>query len=272
MPKIDVKDIQRLREATGAGLMDAKKALEESNGDFEKAVELLKKWGIAKAEKKVARETKQGNVFAAWDDKEYKWGAMVEVGCETDFVARTDDFQSFGRYVLEVLLSKKTNDVKGLVDNEVEERMKLLASKVGENIQVKRCAYFETQDGLIYVYVHPGSMLASMVEVYPPSLEVAKETAMQIAAMSPIAVSEEDFPKEVLEREKRIYEEQARESGKPENVIPRIVEGKLKAFLQEKTLIHQPYMRDNNITFGEWLKGQGDYKIRRIVRFMVGEE
>jgi elongation factor Ts len=111
-----------------------------------------------------------------------------------------------------------------------------------------------------------------MVEVFPPSLDVAKETAMQIAAMAPLAISEDDFPKEVLEEEKKIYEEQARESGKPENVIPKIVEGKIKAFIKEKTLLSQPYIRDNNITFGDWLKSQGDYRIRRFVRFMVGEE
>jgi elongation factor Ts len=271
MSKIDVKTIQLLREATGAGLMDVKRALEESGGDFDKAVELLKKWGIAKGEKKIARETRQGNIFYALDENG-KWGALVEVGCETDFVARTDDFQNFGKFVLKKLLEKKTNDINTLVDAEVEEGMKALAGKVGENIQVKRCAYFETSDGLIYIYAHPGNMLASMVEVFPPSLEVAKETAMQIAAMAPLAISEEDFPKEVLEKEKKIYEEQARESGKPENVIPKIVEGKIKAFIKEKTLLSQPYIRDNNITFGDWLKSQGDYRIRRFVRFMVGEE
>jgi translation elongation factor Ts len=271
MSKIDVKTIQLLREATGAGLMDVKRALEESGGDFDKAVELLKKWGIAKGEKKVARETRQGNVFYALDENG-KWGALVEVGCETDFVARTEDFQNFGNFVLKKLLQKKTNDINALLDNEVEEEMKALAGKVGENIQVKRCAYFETADGLIYIYVHPGNMLAAMVEVYPPSIEIAKESAMQIAAMSPLAISENDFPKEVLEAEKKIYEEQARESGKPENVVQKIVEGKMRAFIKEKTLLNQPYIRDNNVTFGEWLKSQGEYTIRRFVRFMVGEE
>lgn len=271
MSKIDVKTLQLLRESTGAGLMDAKRALEESGGDFDKAVELLKKWGIAKADKKVSRETRQGNVFAAWDHKDFKWGALVEVGCETDFVARTDDFQNFGKKVLNALIEKKTNDVNVLMDEALVEEMKLLSSKVGENIQVKRCAYFETEDGMVYVYVHPGSMLSTMVEIYPPSLDVAKETAMQIAAMGPLAITEDDFPKDVLERERRIYEEQAKELGKPENVIQKIVEGKLNAYIRERTLIHQPYIKDNNITFGDWLKSRGDYIIRRFVRFMVGE-
>ena len=272
MAKVDTKLIQLLRESTGAGLMDAKKALEESGGDIEKATELLKKWGIAKAEKKVSRETRQGNVFTEYDKENFKWGAMVEVGCETDFVARTDDFQNFGRKVLKSLMERKTSRVDELMDDSLTEEMRLLSSKVGENIKVKRCAYFDTQDGLVYIYVHPGSMLAAMVEVSPPSLDVAKETAMQIAAMAPIGISEENFPEEVIKKERKIYEEQARDQGKPEHIIPRIVEGKLKAYLKEKTLFHQPYIKDNNITFGEWLRKQGDYKIRRFVRFMVGEE
>ncbi|NPA79896.1 MAG: translation elongation factor Ts [Thermotogae bacterium] len=260
-----------VREATGAGLMDVKKALEEANNDPDKAVEILKKMGIAKAEKKVARTTKEGLIFSALDEN-FKWGAMVEVGCETDFVARTDDFKAFGEKALQVQLQKKANSVEELLDEALEEEMKLLSGKVGEKIEIKKVAYFSTDDGMIYIYIHPGATQGTMVEIYPPNEEVAKETAMQITAMKPIAVSKDDFPEEILQKEREIYEEQVRQEGKPEHIIPRIVEGKIKAFLREKTLLDQPYMKDSKKTFGEWLKEQGDYTVRRFVRFDVHED
>ncbi len=271
MAKVDIKLIQTVREATGAGLMDVKKALEEAGGDVEKAIELLRKMGIAKAEKKVARTTKEGLIFAELDEN-YRWGAVVEVGCETDFVARTDDFKAFGRKALQVLLEKKANSVEELMDPALEEEMKLLSGKVGEKIEVKKAVYYETDDGMVYIYVHPGATAGAIVEIYPPDLEVAREVAMQITAMAPIAVSKEDFPEDVLKREREIYEEQARKDGKPEHIIPRIVEGRLKAFLRERSLLDQPYMKDQNLTFGEWLKGKGDFTVRRFVRFKVGED
>ncbi|NPB03921.1 MAG: translation elongation factor Ts [Thermotogae bacterium] len=271
MAKVDIKLIQMVREATGAGLMDVKKALEETGGDVDKAIKLLRKMGIAKAEKKVARTTKEGLIFTALDEN-FKWGAVVEVGCETDFVARTDDFKAFGQKALEALLKKKANSVEELMDPSLEEEMKLLSGKVGEKIEIKKVAYFSTDDGMVYIYVHPGATQGAMVEIYPPNEEVALETAMQVTAMKPIAVSRDEFPEEVLQKEREIYEEQARKEGKPEKIIPRIVEGKLKAFLSERSLLDQPYMRDPKISFGEWLKKQGDYIVRRFVRFNVHED
>jgi len=271
MAKVDVKLIQMVREATGAGLMDVKKALEETGGDVDKAIEILRKMGIAKAEKKVSRTTKEGLLFAA-SDENFKWGAVVEVGCETDFVARTDDFKNFGQKALQVLLEKKVNSVEEFMDPALEEEMMLLSGKVGEKIEIKKVAYFSTDDGMVYIYIHPGALQGAIVEIYPPDEKVARETAMQITAMKPIAVSKDEIPEEVLQKEREIYEEQARKEGKPENVIPRIVEGRLKSFLSERSLLDQPYMKDPKISFGEWLKSQGDFVVRRFVRFDVHED
>jgi len=137
------------------------------------------------------------------------------------------------------------------MDPKLEEEMKVLSGKVGEKIEIKKVAYFATDDGMVYIYIHPGALQGAIVEIYPPDERVARET---------------------LQKEREIYEEQARKEGKPENVIPRIVEGRLKSFLSERSLLDQGYMKDPKISFGEWLKSQGDFVVRRFVRFDVHED
>ncbi len=285
MAKITTEMIKQLREMTGAGIKDVKEALVEAGGDFDKAIEILRKKGIAKSEKKLSRTAKQGLVGHYLSD-DRKFGALVELNCETDFVAATDDFKNLLSEILDMVVKNKPASVEELLSlrtdsgDTVEEKIKLAIGKIGENIVLRRFAIFETEDGLIEIYVHPGSMLAAMVEVRPDDeavIPVARDIAMQIAAMAPYSVSEKDFPQDVLEREKKIYREQALEQGKPENIIERIVEGKIRAFLEEKTLLAQPFIKDTGKTVGEYLKEKStelgkSIEVVRFVRFKVGEE
>ncbi len=285
MAKITTEMIKQLREMTGAGIKDVKEALVEAEGDFDKAIEILRKKGIAKSEKKLSRTAKQGLVGHYLSD-DRKFGALVELNCETDFVAATDDFKNLLSEILDMVVKNKPASVEELLSlrtdsgDTVEEKIKLAIGKIGENIVLRRFAIFETKDGLIEIYVHPGSMLAAMVEVRPDDeavIPVARDIAMQIAAMAPYSVSEKDFPQDVLEREKKIYREQALEQGKPENIVERIVEGKIRAFLEEKTLLAQPFIKDTGKTVGEYLKEKStelgkSIEVVRFVRFKVGEE
>ncbi len=285
MAKITTEMIKQLREMTGAGIKDVKEALVEADGDFDKAIEILRKKGIAKSEKKLSRTAKQGLVGHYLSD-DRKFGALVELNCETDFVAATDDFKNLLSEILGMVVKHRPSSVEELLSlktdsgDTVEEKIKLAIGKIGENIVLRRFAIFETKDGLIEIYVHPGSMLAAMVEMKPDDeaiIPVARDVAMQIAAMAPYSVSEEDFPQDVLERERKIYREQALEQGKPENIVERIVEGKIRAFLEEKTLLAQPFIKDTGKTVKEYLKEKSEelgkpIEVVRFVRFKVGEE
>ncbi len=285
MAKITTEMIKQLREMTGAGIKDVKEALVEADGDFDKAIEILRKKGIAKSEKKLSRTAKQGLIGHYLSD-DRKFGALVELNCETDFVAATDDFKNLLSEILDMVVKHKPSNVEELLSlktdsgDTVEEKIKLAIGKIGENIVLRRFAIFETKDGLIEIYVHPGSMLAAMVEMKPDDeaiIPVARDIAMQIAAMAPYSVSEKDFPQDVLEREKKIYREQALEQGKPENIVDRIVEGKIKAFLEEKTLLAQPFIKDTGKTVGEYLEEKSKelgkpIEVVRFVRYKVGEE
>ncbi len=284
MSKVSMELIRKVREMTGAGIVDVKKALTEAEGDVDKAVELLRKWGIAKSEKKLTREASQGLIGHYLSD-DRKMGVLLELNCETDFVAATDVFKNLLNELVELVRKLKPKSVedflKASVDGEtVEEKIRLAIGKVGENIVLRRFAIYETKEGFIDIYVHPGSMVASMVEMEPDDPKVypiAKDIAMQIAAMSPISVSEEDVPKEVLDRERAIYREQFLQSGKPEHIVDRIVEGKIRSFLSEVVLLNQQFIKDSSKTVKEYLEERSKevgkpIKVVRFVRFKVGEE
>ncbi len=285
MANITPELIKELRERTGAGLMDCRKALQEANGDIDKAVEILRKMGIAKSEKKLTKEAREG-LIASYLSDDKKFGVLVELNCETDFVAATDDFKGLLKDILEIVKENKPRNLDELKalklksDDSVDDAIKLLIGKVGENIILRRFAIFETLDGFIEIYVHPGNKVASMVEIKPSDeklYQFAKDIAMQITAMSPISVSESDVPNDVIEREKNIYREQAISEGKPEKVIDRIVEGKIRAFLSEKVLLNQQFIKDNTKTVAEYKKETEnqlgkEITIVRFVRFKVGEE
>ncbi|MEO0202776.1 MAG: translation elongation factor Ts [candidate division WOR-3 bacterium] len=285
MADIKPEVLRELRERTGAGLMDCKKALTEANGDIEKAVEILRKMGLAKIEKKLTKEARQG-LIAHYLSEDRKLGILVELNCETDFVSATDEFKTLLNEILETIKQNKPKDLDELKSlklrngENVDDAIKLLISKVGENIVLRRFSIFQSDDGFIEIYVHPGSMLASMVEIKPRNenlIQFSRDIAMQIAAMNPISVSESDFPQDLIEREKNIYREQAISEGKPEKVIDKIIEGKIKAFLSEKVLLNQQFIKDNTKTVMEYKKEFENQvgtpiTILRFIRFKVGEE
>ncbi len=282
-----MEDVKKLREMTGAGMLDCKKALEEAGGDIEKAKEILRVKGLAKAEKKAGRETKEGLIYVVLSEDRKK-GAMIELNCETDFVARNEEFRKLAeriaRHVLEKeeigdsegegekILSQELYDEPGKT---VELLIKEAIAKIGENIKLSRYCRYVTGDYL-HSYVHGGGRIGVIVDFKAPELNeqvlrVVQDVAMQIAAMRPEYTRAEDIPQEVLERERRILREQALSEGKPEHIVDKIVEGKLKKFYQEKVLLQQPFIKDDKKTVGDFIKESGTgVEIKRFCRFELG--
>ncbi|NPB05069.1 MAG: elongation factor Ts [Aquificae bacterium] len=288
--------VKQLREMTGAGMLDCKKALEEAGGDLEKAKEILRKKGLAKAAKKASRETKEGLVVAAGDAKR---GVLLEVNCETDFVARNELFQDYVRKIAELIAREEKFKNAGLGDVEelkrteiepgkdVDTFVKEAIAKIGENIQIKRFARFDAEEpgATVATYIHPPGRIGAIVEVVcePPELcerpevqELIKDVLLQIAAMRPEYLSPEEVPAEVVQKEKEIYVEQARREGKPEHILERIAEGKLKKFFQEKTLLEQPFIKEEKKSIRKLVdevskKVGGKVTIRRFARFELGQ-
>jgi len=283
---VSMADVKKLREMTGAGMLDCKKALEEAGGDIEKAKEILRVKGLAKAEKKASRETKEGivRVKVAEDRKK---GAMIELNCETDFVARNEEFQKLADGILEHILSVDENanregegaDILGQKfykeDKTVEELIKEAIAKIGENIRLSRYCRYDTEDYL-HSYVHGGGRIGVLLEFKAPSLSdevlrLVQDVAMQIAAMRPEFVSIDTIPQEVLDREKNILMEQARQEGKPEHILEKIVQGKLRKFYQEKVLLEQPFIKDDKKSVGKVIEESGlGVEIKRFCRFELG--
>ncbi len=288
MAEISAQMVKQLRDMTGAGMMDCKKALVETGGDINAAVEHLRKMGVAKAAKKLDREAKEGRVEAIASE-DGKKGAMIELSSETDFVAKNEEFQNLAKTLAKMAMESAVSSVDELVkmninDKSVEEVITELVAKIGENIRLRRVAYFETSDGgFVLQYIHPGNKIGVMVEL-ETSPEVvgderiarlAKELAMQIAFSKPVAISQSEVPQDVIEREKRLYEEQAREEGKPDKAIPRIVEGRLRKFLQESCLMEQEYIRDTDKRVYELIEEMSsqvgaNITLKRFARFEVG--
>lgn len=296
MAKISMELVKQLREMTGAGMLDCKKALEEANGDIEKAKEILRKKGLAKAAKKASRETKEGLVVAVGDSKK---GVLLEINCETDFVARNDLFQSYARQIAELIAKEDKfknvglGNVEELKKTEIESGkdvdtfVKEAIAKIGENIQIKRFARFDAEgdNKLIATYIHPPGRIGAMVEVEcepadlcekPEVQELVKDILLQIAAMRPEYLSVEDIPQEVIQKEKEIYMEQAKQEGKPEHILERIAEGKLKKFYQEKVLLEQPFIKEDKKSIKKLIDEVskqlgGKVKVTRFVRFELGQ-
>jgi elongation factor Ts len=286
MPTITTKDISELRARTGAGISDCKKALEEAGGDMDKAAEILRKRGIAKAEKRAGRAASQG-VVAFELAADNRAGAMVELDCETDFVARTPEFQALARELARHVAQyapEGTGDGTQL-DNQpflgdeghtVEQVVKTMSATTGEAVAFRRWARFAEPNGVVASYQHHNGMVGVLVDVTggatPAALALAKDVALHIAFADPLAVRPEDVPAELVERERRIATEQVAEEGKPENIRAKIVEGKVKKFLAERSLLEQPFARDESKTVGQLVKEAGaGLAVRRFARFKVGE-
>ena len=264
--------VKDLRERTGVGMMECKKALVEANGDMEAAAELLRKIGLAQADKKASRIAAEGKVVLA--NKEDKTEAvMVEINCETDFVAKDANFMAFANNVAGQALKLATTDVGALMDSEVdgenlETARQNLITKIGENIQVRR-AFRMASDDRIGAYIH-GGHIGVMVEIEGGDDELAHDVAMHIAAMNPSFVDVDDVPADVLEKEKRFLVSQAEDSGKPAEIIEKMVAGRMRKHLSTITLLGQDFVKDGDITVAKLLQQNGA-KVKGFTRLVVGE-
>jgi elongation factor Ts len=281
---VTAAQVNELRKKTGAGMMDCKKALVEANGDMQKAIEILRKKGAAVAAKRAEKSANEGLILTkVADDK--KSAAIVEVNCETDFVAKSEDFVSFAQVVLDEVYSNKPASVDELLNKSANTKSKLdeVLGKVGEKIEISRFANEKDLSGMLEGYIHPGSKLGVLVKFSEVSdgidelSNLAKDIAMQIAAMNPICVKREEVPKNTVEKEMDIYKELARKEGKPDNILEKIAQGRLNKFYQENVLIEQAYIKDNSKTVGELLKDfnskhNTSVNISLFHRFHLGDE
>lgn len=273
---ISAQDVKRLREVTGVGMMDCKKALTEANGDFDAAIELLRKKGQKVAAKRADREAKEGLVVTA-SSADGKVGVLVEVNCETDFVARNDDFQKFASDMADVVLAHKPADRDALLTlpyegSTVETTITDLTGKIGEKIDVRRVAVVESADGKVVPYIHPGSRLGVLVDIAGDgdAEEVGRDIAMQVAALNPLAAHRDDVPDEVKEKEMEIAREVARSEGKPDNMVDKIATGKLERYFKDNVLTEQPFVKDASVKVSDLLKKAG-LRVNRYVRFALGD-
>ncbi len=272
---ITASQVKELRERTGAGMMECKKMLQETDGDIEAAIEMMRKSGQAKAAKKAGRIAADGLVVITASE-DGKSAAMAEINCETDFVAKDESFSSFAGAVAARVLNSDVDDVDALVqqplhdgeETTIETTRENLISKIGENISVRRFVRVASS-GSIYSYRH-GVRIGVVVDMEGGDAELGRGIAMHIAASNPVCVSEAEVPADVLAKEREIFRAQALESGKPENIVDKIIEGRVRKYLQEVTLNGQPYVIDPDTTVGKILEKAGATVIS-FTRFEVGE-
>ena len=265
--EIKASQVKELRELSGVGMMECKKALVEVEGDIEKALDLLRSNSALKAEKKSARVAADGVIKVHVSEN---YATMVEINSETDFAAKDDSFIEFAKNIEERLVSKKYLDVEDLKKDVEEDRQKLVQS-IGENIQVRRLATQEFDSSKkVGTYLHSDNKLAAMVLLKEENDELGRDIAMHISASAPLSISADGVDKKVLEREINIFESQARESGKDENIMQKMVEGKIKRFLKEVTLLSQDFIKDPDTSISKLLENS-DNEVISFERFKVGE-
>ena len=267
--------VKELRERTGSGMMECKKALQEADGDIDVAIENMRKAGMAKADKKSGRVAAEGRVVIKISD-DGKSAAVVEVNCETDFVSGGDDFLSFVDAIAATALKNKPADIAALSgmtlegsSETVEEARKEKIAKIGENMQLRRFDLLETTTGTFGSYLH-GSRMGVLVEMENGNDELIKDVAMHIAASNPLCVSEAEVPADVLEKEKEILRAQALESGKPADIVEKMLTGRIRKYLAEITLLGQSFVKDPDKTV-ETLLSDAGATVNRFVRYEVGE-
>ena len=265
--EIKASQVKELRELSGVGMMECKKALVEVGGDIEKALDLLRSNSALKAEKKSARVAADGVIKVHVSEN---YATMVEINSETDFAAKDDSFIEFANNIEKRLVSKKYLDVEDLKKDVEEDRQKLVQS-IGENIQVRRLATQEFDSSKkVGTYLHSDNKLAAMVLLKEENDELGRDIAMHISASAPLSINEDGVDKEVLERETNIFESQAKESGKDENIMQKMVEGKIKRFLKEVTLLSQDFIKDPDTSISKLLENS-DNEVMSFERFKVGE-
>jgi elongation factor Ts len=275
--QISAGQVKELRERTGAGMMECKKALVEAGGDIEAAIEVMRKSGLAKASKKAGRIAAEGRVVIQLAADGHT-AVIVEVNCETDFVAKGDDFANFAEHVAGRILAARPDSVDALAElpydsaggKTVDVYRKELVARIGENIAVRRFAVMNAGgEGRIGLYVH-GNRIGVLVAMQGGDDDLAKDIAMHIAASRPVAVDSDGVSAELLAKEKEIYTAQAAESGKPAEIVEKMVQGRLRKFLSEVTLLGQPFIKDPDMSVDKILKGAGA-RVTGFERYEVGE-
>ena len=266
--EIKASQVKELRDMTGVAMMDCKKALVECEGDIEKALDLLRSNSALKAEKKSLRVAADGILVVSVNED---YATLVELNSETDFAAKDANFLSFGEKVKEYISKNKIFEASVLKESSLEDDRKALVQTIGENIQIRRVVTLEFDSTMnIGIYIHSDSKLGSLVVTKDGSDEIAKDIAMHVSAFNPLCLSQDDIDKDVLEREKAIYQNQAQDSGKPQDIMDKMVDGKIKRFLSEVSLISQNFVKDPDITVQEYLE-KGGAKIVEFARLKVGE-
>ena len=286
MANISAQLVKELRDMTGAKMMDCKKALVQTEGDIDKAIEFLREKGLADAAKKSGRVAAEG-IVKTYISEDKKAGSVVEFNCETDFVAANDEFISFAERLAEMIVETGAENVEALLnekfdaDTTVSDALKALIAKLGENMTVRRFTKFAIENGVVKSYIHGGGRIGVLVEVACDTAsdvldEVAKEVCMQIAAANPLFLSEDQVDAASVEKEKEIYRVQALNEGKPENIVEKMVEGRIKKYYKEVCLLDQLWVKDNDKTIAKFLAEKSKevgspITITRFVRYERGE-
>lgn len=275
MSAISAQDVNKLRQMTGAGMMDCKKALTEADGDFEKAIEILRKKGQKVSASRSDKEAKEGSVFVKVSDDK-KEAVLIALNCETDFVAKNDEFQNLGKLIADTAFANKPGSKEALVslkagDLTLGEKIVELVGKIGEKIEVSE--YVHMKGETVVPYIHAGSKLGVLVSLKGVNgkdvTDAGKDVGMQIAAMNPVAVDEKSVDKSTIDKELEIAKAQILAEGKPENMVEKIAQGKLQKFFKESTLMHQAFVKDNSKTVAQYLdsisKGLTVAEFKRVV-------
>jgi len=266
--EIKASQVKELRDMTGVAMMDCKKALVECKGDIEKALDLLRSNSALKAEKKSSRVAADGILIMAVTDT---YATIVELNSETDFAAKDSNFLEFSEKVKGFITENKVDDVEAFIGSSLEDDRKALVQTIGENIQLRRVETIDfSSDMNIGMYLHSDSKLGSIVAVNNGSDQIAKDIAMHVSAFNPLCLSKDDIDKDILDREKAIYQNQAKESGKPEEIMEKMVEGKVNRYLSEVSLLSQSFVKDSDISVADYLE-KDNASIAAFVRLKVGE-
>jgi len=284
---VNAQDVKALREKTGAGIMDCKDALASSGGNIEKAIKILREKGLAEAKKRSGKEAREGLVTILFNS-DGNSASMIEVNCETDFVSRTEKYRDFVQRLAQKILDGSVENVQN-IPAEISTMVKEAIAIFGENIILRKLSRMQKTDAkrsVLQSYIHLDGKVGVVVEFLigdemkkenPDFMEFAKNITLQIASMSPMAVSRDDFPKEVIEEQREIFVKQAKESGKPENILEKIVKGKMEKYFAESSLLEQKYVKNSDLTCGKYLaetekRAGTTIEIKRFARFKLGEE
>ncbi len=271
---ITAAQVKELREMTGAGMMDCKKALTATEGDMDKAVEFLREKGLATAQKKASRVAAEGAVVSAIS-ADGKVGTIVEVNCETDFVGSNDDFRALAARIAQQIVAVNPADVEALLASEmdgkaVKDQVTEAVAKIGENISVRRFVHYESAEGAVYSYIHGGGKIGVLVEMKGADAELGKDVAMQVAAANPSYLDRTQVPQAEIEHEKEVLAVEARNEGKPEKIIEKMVLGRINKYYKEVCLVDQEFIKDGDLTIAKLLKSK-NAEVVRFARFQLGE-